>query len=347
MPGRVRKTGRERRWAKPMDGETGSPGPQGLVGRGLVGRAAECQGRFAWVRSPTVLALQDLSRSYGSVTALDGLSFDVQPGRLVGFLGPNGAGKTTTMRMVMGLDRPDSGSVTWDGHEIDEAARHRIGYLPEERGLYPKMRIRDQVEFFAGLHGMDAAAARRETGQWLDRVELSDRADDTTEKLSLGNQQRVQLAVALVHEPDLLILDEPFSGLDPIGSDLMRALLQERADEGATVVFSSHQLDLVQGVCQDVVIIHRGRFVLGGPVDELRASGPQRLSVGAVEGWEPSPPGVRVEGRDDDTGRTSVVLDDGVDPQQVLADAQRHGPVDHFSTELAPLSDVFRRAVSA
>ncbi len=293
-----------------------------------------------------MLELADLRRSYGQVAALDGLSFTVRPGRLVGFLGPNGAGKTTTMRVLMGLDQPDSGTVTWDGAPIGEQARHRIGYLPEERGLYPKMRIQDQIEFFARLHGMDRAAARKETHDWLERVELSDRAEDATEKLSLGNQQRVQLAVALVHDPDLLILDEPFAGLDPIGADLMRELLQERADAGATVVFSSHQLDLVQGICEDVVIINRGRFVIGGAVSELRAAGPRRLAVGAAPGWRPSTPGVRLVGADGPSGHLTLVLEDDVDLQDVLADAQRAGPVDHFSVELAPLSDVFRQAVA-
>ncbi|MDQ6698531.1 MAG: ATP-binding cassette domain-containing protein [Actinomycetota bacterium] len=292
-----------------------------------------------------VLELDDLRRSYGEVAALDGLSFTVEPGRLVGFLGPNGAGKTTTMRVLMGLDDPDSGTATWNGSPIGEKARHRIGYLPEERGLYPKMRIQDQIQFFARLHGMDRAAAARGAHDWLERVELSDRAEDPTEKLSLGNQQRVQLAVALVHDPDLLILDEPFSGLDPIGADLMRGLLQERADAGATVVFSSHQLDLVQGICEDVVIINRGRYVVGGAVSDLRAAGPRRLAVGAAAGWEPSTPGVELVGHDELSDRFLLVLGDEVELQDVLADAQRAGPVDHFSVELAPLSDVFRQAV--
>jgi ABC-2 type transport system ATP-binding protein len=289
----------------------------------------------------------ELTRAYGDVRALDGLDFSVKPGRLVGFLGPNGAGKTTAMRLVMGLERPDAGAVTWDGAPIGEAERRRIGYLPEERGLYPKMRIAEQVEYFARLHGMDRSAATEGAHRWLERMELTDRSSSATEALSLGNQQRVQLAVALVHQPDLLLLDEPFSGLDPIGTDLMRALLVERAEAGATVVFSSHQLDLVQGLCQDVVIIHKGRFIVGGPVDELRAAGPRRLSVGAVPGWVPTLRGARVESRDAAQRRTTVVLDEDADPQLLLADAQRAGPVDHFSVELAPLSDVFRAAVAS
>ena len=175
-----------------------------------------------------MLVFDELTRAYGDVRALDGLDFSVKPGRLVGFLGPNGAGKTTAMRLVMGLERPDAGAVTWDGAPIGEAERRRIGYLPEERGLYPKMRIAEQVEYFARLHGMDRSAAAEGAHRWLERMELSDRSSSATEALSLGNQQRVQLAVALVHQPDLLLLDEPFSGLDPIGTDLMRALLVER-----------------------------------------------------------------------------------------------------------------------
>ena len=244
------------------------------------------------------LRLDGLRRRYGDVIALDGLSFEVPNGQVVGFLGPNGSGKTTAIRAIFGLVSLDSGTVTWNGHPIGAAERRRFGYMPEERGLYPGMVIQEQIEYLARLHGMSAHDAQNATTTWLERVGIADRATDKVEALSLGNQQRVQLAAALVHEPELLVLDEPLSGLDPAGVDAIGAVLVEQAAAGRGVLFSSHQLDLVEHLCESVDIIEKGRLVASGPVEELETAGKKRLVV-RVEGdregaWAANLPGTTI-----------------------------------------------------
>jgi ABC-2 type transport system ATP-binding protein len=221
----------------------------------------------------TALDLQDLRKRYGDTVALDGVSFGVGGGEMFGFVGPNGAGKTTLMRIVLGVLASDAGRVLWRGAPIGPEERRRIGYMPEERGLYPKMRVRDHVVYVARLHGVEEAQAEASTDRWLGRLGIAERADDAVEALSLGNQQRVQLGVALVHEPDLLVLDEPFSGLDPEGVDALSGALQEEIDaRGVPVIFSSHQLDLVERLCDSVAIIRSGRIVAEGRLDEIEGS---------------------------------------------------------------------------
>jgi ABC-2 type transport system ATP-binding protein len=216
------------------------------------------------------LQLRDLRKRYGETVALDGVSFAVGEGEMFGFVGPNGAGKTTTMRIVLGVLAADSGAVSWRGGPIGVAERRRIGYMPEERGLYPKMRVRDQLVYMARLHGAAEADAGAAADRWLERLGIAERGGDAVEALSLGNQQRVQLAVALVHEPDLLVLDEPFSGLDPDGVDaLSGALTEEIRARGVPVIFSSHQLELVERLCDSVAIIAAGRIATSGRLDEL------------------------------------------------------------------------------
>jgi ABC-2 type transport system ATP-binding protein len=294
-----------------------------------------------------VLEIVDLAKSYGRVVALDGASFNAQPGRLAGFLGPNGAGKTTTMRCVFGLARPDRGSVRWNGKSVDRAARLRFGYMPEQRGLYPRMKVGEQLAYFAQHHGLSGADARLAAARWLDRFGLADRATSKTEDLSHGNQQRVQLAVALVHEPELLVLDEPFSGLDPIGIATMTEVLRERAAAGVAVVFSSHQLDLVEDVCEDVVIISRGRIVAKGAIDGLRAASGRRHLEVEVEGSD----GSWLTDRDDLTvlertdGRAKLLVDETVDLAGLLATAQRAGTVRRFSYEPPTLSELFMEVI--
>jgi ABC-2 type transport system ATP-binding protein len=219
------------------------------------------------------LELEGLSKRYGDTIALDGVSFSVAEGEMFGFVGPNGAGKTTTMRILLGVLAADAGEVRWRGQPIGPEQRRRIGYMPEERGLYPKMRVRDQLSYMAELHGVSEADAAAAADHWMQRLGIAARAEDPVEALSLGNQQRVQLAVALVHEPDLLILDEPFSGLDPDGVDaLSDALLEEIRTRGVPVVFSSHQLDLVERLCDSVAIIASGRIASSGRVGQLEGS---------------------------------------------------------------------------
>ena len=218
------------------------------------------------------LELIELRRTYGPTVALDGLSFTVQPGQMMGFVGPNGAGKTTAMRIVLGVLEPNSGEVRWNGRPVDRAARRRFGYMPEERGLYPKMKVRDHLVYLARLHGVNTKDAQLSADGLIGRLGLEERADDRVEALSLGNQQRVQLAAALVHEPDVLVLDEPFSGLDPVGVDVLAEVLKGEAERGVPVVFSSHQLELVERLCDEYVLIDEGRSVASGRVTDLEMS---------------------------------------------------------------------------
>ena len=297
-----------------------------------------------------MLELRDLARRYGAVVALDGISFSVEPGQMFGFVGPNGAGKTTAMRIVLGVLEPDRGEVIWRGRPVDFATRTRFGYMPEERGLYPKMRVRDQLVYLATLHGIDETAAGRAADGWIDRLGLGERAGDRVEQLSLGNQQRVQLAAALVHDPELLVLDEPFSGLDPVGVDVLSGVLADYAATGVPVVFSSHQLELVERLCEAVAIINHGRLVATGAVEELRDRGAEgrrvRVAVeGAGDDWLARVPGAEVVDRG--PRGALVALGDGAGPDDVLDAARAAGSVTHFSLERPTLSDLFREAVAS
>jgi ABC-2 type transport system ATP-binding protein len=294
----------------------------------------------------TVLEVCGLTKRYGDLVALDGATFSVAPGRIVGFLGPNGAGKTTTMRAILGLLIPDDGEVRWRGETLGQKQRARFGYMPEERGLYPKMRVGEQLDYFARLSGLGGTSAKHAVARWLDRLGLSDRADARLEELSHGNQQRIQLAAALVHDPELAVLDEPFSGLDPLGIEALSDLLEKTAAEGVAVLFSSHQLDLVEDVCQDVVIIDHGRIVLSGVVEELKTASPYRSLEVMVDGhpWLPSLPDerfVKSEG-----GHARVLVDEAMDLNQILANARDAGEVTRFSFEPPSLTDLFLEAVS-
>ncbi len=292
--------------------------------------------------------MEGLRRRFGELRALDDLSFSVPPGRVTGFLGPNGAGKTTTMRAVFGLTLLDAGRVSWDGRPIGASERRRFGYMPEERGLYPGMLVGDQVAYLGRLHGMDPGAAGAATEQVLERLDVAGRASSKVETLSHGNQQRVQLAAALVHDPDLLVLDEPLAGLDPTGIDAIGAVLAERARAGCAVLFSSHQLDLVEELCDDVVIIDHGRVVAAGAVDALASAGARRLAV-RVEGdrdgsWARSLEGVEVS--EVRGGETRLVLAAGTDSDAVLDAARKAGRVVEFGFRRRRLSEVFREAVA-
>ena len=291
-----------------------------------------------------MLVFNDLHKRFGDVTALAGLNFAAHPGRILGFLGPNGAGKTTAMRCVFGLIRPDAGSVTWDDNEIDEVTKLRFGYMPEERGLYPKMKIAEQVTYFARLSGLSSKGAAGAAGRWLNELGLADRVDSKLEELSHGNQQRVQLACALVHNPVAAILDEPFAGLDPIGVETMADVLRTLAARGTAIVFSSHQLDLVADVCQDVVIIDHGRSVLDGEVTELRRNSPTRYLEVEVDGvpWTTRVSGVHAE---ESNGRHRYVLGRNADIGPILDLAAADGEVTRFAFEPPNLTDLFREAV--
>lgn len=292
--------------------------------------------------------MRELAKRYGQVAALAGVDLEVPAGRLVGFLGPNGAGKTTAMRCIMGLTVPDAGGVRWEGRPVDRRARLRFGYMPEERGLYPRMRIGEQLVHFARLSGLSRGAAEKASARWLERFDLADRARSRLDELSHGNQQRVQLAAALVHDPAVAVLDEPFSGLDPIAVGTMAACLRELAAAGTAILFSSHQLDLVQDVCQDVVVIDDGRVVLSGVLDDLRSRSSRRILRVRVDGKPWSPPvSVALPGTGGgDLGEGRVVLDRTADLGQILTAARAAGEVEAFSFEPPSLTDLFGAAVT-
>lgn len=293
------------------------------------------------------LEIDRISKKFGDVTALQDTTFDVRAGELFGFVGSNGAGKTTTMRIALGVLVADAGEVRWDGTAIDMETRRRIGYMPEERGLYPRMKVGEQLTYLARLHGLSTSAAKRSMEEWTERLGVAPRRDDEVQKLSLGNQQRVQLAAALIHDPEILVLDEPFSGLDPIAVEVMSKVLLDKASGGIPVVFSSHQLELVERLCHRVGIIRSGRMVAVGSVDELRSGGRVEMVVEAPNaraGWADGLRGVTV--RDQDGGRTVLELGDGADDQEVLRAALATGPVTEFSRRRPSLTELYRTVVT-
>ncbi|WP_305782836.1 ABC transporter ATP-binding protein [Symbioplanes lichenis] len=291
----------------------------------------------------SVLSVDEVSRSFGDRQVLKKISFDVVAGRMTGFVGANGAGKTTTMRIMLGVLAADAGEITWQGAPLTREVRQRFGYMPEERGLYPKMSILDQVVYLGRLHGMSAAAARGSTESLLERLGLAERAGEQVEKLSLGNQQRVQIAAALVHDPEVLVLDEPFSGLDPLAVEVVLAVLRDRAAAGAPVLFSSHQLDVVERLCDDLVIIADGTIRAAGSRTQIRADHAlprYRLEVAGDAGWLRDHPGVTLVDLD---GPVAVFdLRAGEDDQAVLRAALAKGPVRAFGPVTPSLTEIFR-----
>jgi ABC-2 type transport system ATP-binding protein len=285
-----------------------------------------------------------LTKRFGSLLALDDVEFTVQPGEIVGFLGPNGAGKTTTMRAIMGLITLDEGRVTWREAPVEPGIRQRFGYMPAERGMYQRMKVREHLVYYARLSGMSAATAGDVADSWLERLGLTARADDIVQSLSSGNQQRVQLALALLNDPDLLVLDEPFSGLDPLAVDMLSGVLRDQVARGAALLLSSHQLDLVADVCSAVVIVDRGRVVLRGDVGQLRASSQTRfveVEFTAPTTW--SPPGEVTA--NDDGRRYRVAVSADADADRVIDAAKAAGPLLSYAFAPPDLSEVFLSAV--
>jgi ABC-2 type transport system ATP-binding protein len=274
------------------------------------------------------LIIDSLRKRFGSVVALDGISFTVQPGEVFGFLGANGAGKTTTFRIMLDILRADSGTVTWNGVDSTRLPRRTWGYLPEERGLYPRMTVMDQLLFFAELHGVASADARREVDEWLERFRVPEYRDRKLESLSKGNQQKIQFLAAILHDPEVLLMDEPFTGLDPVNASLLKAAFLEMRQRGKTLIFSTHQMDTVEELCDSVAIIDRGRLVVNGPTREVRRSAGRRIVRLAVDGdpdlpWLDELDGVRVvqRGRDE----TEIEVDTSRDPGSILTEALARG----------------------
>jgi ABC-2 type transport system ATP-binding protein len=295
-----------------------------------------------------MLQVTQISKSFGDLRALDGISLSVGRGDIVGFLGPNGAGKSTTMRAIMGLIAIDGGTMTWDGAPITSSTRRRFGYMPAERGMYPKMTVRDEVVYFAQLAGMTKRAAHTAAGTWMERLGIDARADDEVQALSSGNQQRVQLAIALVHAPELLILDEPFSGLDPVAVENMKVVLGEQLAHGTSVLFSSHQLDLVADVSRDVIIVDAGRVVLQGDVSDIRQRAASRHVIVAFDAecdWQPT--GLDVQVVDRHAQRVHLRVPRSMDPSVLLSSAGAAGRVIEFSFAPPDLSEVFLESIGS
>lgn len=290
-----------------------------------------------------MISVRNLIRRFGDFTAVDDVSFDVADGLITGFVGGNGAGKTTTMRMIMGLLGIDGGEVRWDDHPITTAERQAIGYMPEERGLYPKQSVVDQLVYFGMLSGMARAQARGDTLSFLEQFGLADRADENVEKLSLGNQQRVQIIASLLHEPRALVLDEPFSGLDPVAVDQMVHIVREQTDRGVPVLFSSHQLDLVERLSDRVVILAGGRVVASGGVTELRerAGARHRLVASGDLSWVGASPLVtQVDPAD---GSALLTLVDRPDAAELLLqEAVQRNAVREFVRVVPTLTEIYR-----
>ena len=288
------------------------------------------------------LDIRDVAHRFGDRVALDGVSFAVEPGGLTGLLGPNGAGKTTLIRILLGVLGPDRGRVEYDGHRVGAVDRRSWGYMPQERGLYPAMPAGEQVVHFARLHGLSRQVATERARALLEELGLGDRWADRTDKLSGGMQQRLQLATALVHDPQVVVLDEPFSGLDPVAVAELSETLRQRARAGRVVLFSSHQLDLVQDLCEDIVMVDRGRTVLEGRVSVLRSAGRRRLRLTVADpdrSWLARLTGVQVVS--DQADELRLDLAQGVDPLAVLDVARAAGPVLDFGLDLPTLSELF------
>lgn len=290
-----------------------------------------------------MLRVDGLTKRYGELRALDDVSFEVERGQIVGFLGPNGAGKTTTMRAIMRLITLDAGDVSWNGAPVDADTRRGFGYMPAERGMYQRMRVHDHLVYYGRLSGLSERDAAARADEWLVRLGLTDRTADAVQNLSSGNQQRVQLALALLTRPEMLILDEPFSGLDPIATDTLSEILREQVADGAALLLSSHQLDLVADVCTAVVIVDHGRVVLRGDVGELRAASPVRhvdIEFAAPVAWRPDGAVATADGK-----RLRIRVDGASDAAVLTDQARDEGELVAYSFSPPDLSEVFMAAV--
>jgi len=293
-----------------------------------------------------MLELHAINRSFGERRVLRDVSFTVTGGRMTGFVGGNGAGKTTTMRVILGVLAPDSGSVTLDGAPLTAEQRTRFGYMPEERGLYPKMKVAEQIIYLGRLHGMSADQAKTSAETLLERLGLGERLGDTVESLSLGNQQRAQIAAALVHSPEVLVLDEPFSGLDPIAVEVVLNVLKDFAATGAPVIFSSHQLDIVERLCDDLVVIADGEIRASGSREGLRAAHTlprYEIQLGGDAGWLRDEPGVTV--LDFAGGHAVFDVDSESTAQRVLQRAISTSTVERFAPQVPSLSQIFKEVI--
>ncbi len=294
-----------------------------------------------------ILTLRGVHKSYGDVAAVRDVSLEIPRGSVYGFLGPNGAGKTTTIRIIMSIIVPDAGEVRFAGRPLDARLRDRVGYLPEERGLYRKMRCVELLAYFAELKGMPRGAAAAAAGRWLDRLGLEEWKGRKVDALSKGMQQKVQFAATFIFEPDLVILDEPFSGLDPLNIETLREIILEQTRSGRTVIFSTHMLAEAEKICDHICLIDGGLKILDGTLDRVRQDFPQKSVRVAFENGGAPPEGLQgVDQRTFEEGVWRLTLGAGADPQRLLRQLQEAGPITLFSANRPTLSEIFLTAVN-
>ena len=296
------------------------------------------------------LRLENVTKRYGQTVAVDDVSFTAEPGRLFGLLGPNGAGKSSTIRMITYITTPDAGTVTFGGETAGPGTQRRMGYLPEERGLYKKMKVGEQLVYLAQLKGMETRAAERSVREWLDRFGASDWYGKRVDELSKGMQQKVQFVSTVAHDPDLCIFDEPFSGLDPINADVLQETIVELRERGKTVLFASHRMEQVERLCDDLCLISQGRVVLRGTVSEVKARYGRDTATVEFDGpaaWlDRLAEGGAVRVLTQSEGRAELRLAGG-SPNDVLAAALAGGvEVTQFGLHAPPLTEIFRTAVA-
>jgi ABC-2 type transport system ATP-binding protein len=295
-----------------------------------------------------VLELNQVTKRFGKFTAVDQLSISIPEKQIFGFLGANGAGKTTTFRMILGILNPSGGSITWDGEEINYSTSPMIGYLPEERGLYPKLKVKDQMVYLARLRGMPKKEVLKELDDWLLRFKVPEYADKRVEELSKGNQQKIQFIAAIIHKPKLLILDEPFSGLDPLNVELLKEAVLELKESGTTIVFSSHRMEHVEEMCEHLCIMHKGKPIVQGALKDIkRAYGKKNLVIHADFELDELKrfPGV-TNGKNTPEGITLQIKDEEVS-SQILKSIVEKGFISKFVLEEPSLNDIFIEKVGA
>ena len=291
------------------------------------------------------LIVEHIDKSFGQLHVINDLSMEVKEGSIFGFLGANGAGKTTTMRMILDIIRPDSGSITWNGKDMREIPRHYLGYLPEERGLYPKVKVQDQLVFLARLTGLSKAAALEQLDEWLERFQIPQYRNTKVEELSKGNQQKIQFLATILHDPLILIMDEPFSGLDPVNAILLKEALLEMHRRGKTMIFSTHQLEQVEELCEDVLIIDKGQTIIQGSVREVKRQEGRNVARLKLDNdpealWLDTLEGVQVTKRRQDYIEMQIQSD--LNPNLIVEEALQHGGIiSRFELTEPSLTDIF------